>query len=271
MLKLKHSAIFLIAASLTPISHATNNLESNKVPTSALVADFFISNTADEPQPTINSGVQLSEIKVIDGVAYSKPLTQSKDDVVTISIGSTSIVYDPNNTSQKANTLPLVENGTYKFTFKRFNGETFNSTVELPEIPVFLAPAPNSIFNKNEAVTITWNELKNKPEYYVLAASFANGEFPDAFKELGETSIRFAPGFFAGCYGSVGLEFGIGMVNYGKGYGSTAALIQRSLPFSYEGQNAITSKFTNQQRIEQLLSSHKQPVDTPNLRWHFKK
>lgn len=252
MFKLKHISIMFAIAVLPAFAQA--NPQSDTVPSSTLEATFVVMSS-DTPNK-VQANVKLAQATVVDGVEHDVPLIQSDDDVVIFSVGSTSIVYDPGNTSPIGNLLPMMPGETYHVTFKRFNGEVFNSTIKYPSPIAFMKPAPNTIFKKSEPVNVAWQPVQ--AEIAQIWIEWWGCHDTTGYADWdSETSYVFPAGYTERCPGVIPFNFILVEANPGDGYGLTYAIEIQSIPFSYgDGEEkARSTSLSRHDMIERLLAS----------------
>src|SRR5262249_45641738 len=147
---------------------------SDQIPSSQLTAAFQVAAQIPDggTDPQVTALVELDHVYVVNGQLQMEKLDQSADDVVTFSVGQTSVTYDPGNPA--ADVLPFVAGATYTVSFIRFNGETYSNTVQMPAFPMFMTPAPNQVFKKTDAVNLAWNSVSASLGEFVLGTDCAN-------------------------------------------------------------------------------------------------
>ena len=205
--------------------------ESNTVPTAELTAFYQIS-PVEAGSNQLAALVALTEVTVANGTLVQTTLNQSADDVVTFTVGQTSLTYNP--TTATADVLPNVPGAVYTVTFKRFNGETYTSTVTMPGEIVFTAPTQNQVFQKTDAVTIAWQPPTGaQPVMYMFISDCMGIDFSGLQYNDAGTGATLKAGVAASCKSAVQMEFDPVYATSGNGFGSFTAAAIGALHFSY--------------------------------------
>lgn len=265
MLKRKLIATALAFLALPAFAHHGDSSQSDKVSSSHLAAYFavFPSDTAGMAQVI----VELEKVTVVNGVLTEEDLDQSKDDVVTISNGSSKVVYDP---SSDNNLIPLVSKGAYNFTFKRFNGDKFHGTITLPDDVVISNPAQNSVFNNSTAVDVSW-QAPTDPAYLAQVSLQWGGDCDPVGDATwtSDNSFQLPAGFASQCQGVTPVEIAVVFARDGEGYGLSQGITYSVVDFSYSSdasankygfKKALTKtmkhKLSHDDMVKILKSSH---------------
>lgn len=248
--------MFAITATASCSAFADPELkQSDTVPTSVLEAYYAVYNS--ETPNNAQALVELKEATVVNGVEEDVPLAQSSDDVVTISTGKTTIIYDPNDTSPTANLLPLArKGGIYRIKLTRATGEVFESSVQFPGAVVITTPAPNSVVSKNTEVDVLWKPVKFYGEQALIEYSGCEQLGDDQFLDNG---FRFEKNFAALCEGPLKIRFTYTPYFYGKGYGSSVAFTFGTVDFSYDKASSLTHPLSNREKALRLINSRLSP------------
>lgn len=265
MFKSKLIATSLALLALPAFAHHGNSNQSDKVPSSHLIAAYYIfpSDTAGMAQVY----VELDKVKVKNGTLTVEELTPSIDDVITVSNGSSKVVYNPDDDS--ANVLPMVSQGTYDVTFNRANGDVFKSTISMPNDVVFTAPAANAVFNNSTVIDVTWQPPVD-PAFLagVNIDWYADCTPTGDLSWASDNSIEFPAGLASQCQGIAPVTVEIAFAEQGQGYGQTLGITFGSIDFSYSSDAAkygfkqglaktIKHQFDKSKMLQSIKTAHK--------------
>lgn len=121
---------------------------SNTVKSGELITDFSVVKDASEAD--VVGTVNL--FRVGQGERGPTLLQISADDVITLSVQDKSVICFQNKECR----LPYIKGETYRSELKRGNGEVFKNETTLPPETKILAPAENTLVNKDDAVHFSW-------------------------------------------------------------------------------------------------------------------
>jgi len=183
--------------------------ESDTVPTAQLDADFLVMINTGDVQAQLS--VDLFQVTEVNGSSHYEQANLSKDETVTFSIGTTSVVFDT-TPGTKNNVIPYVPGGTYLVTFKRFNGEVYTSQVAMPTTTVEISsPKPKTVFQKSDAVEIDWNDVTAQfsvPMLITIGCGQYVGE-----PTFSKTWAKIPPGYASKCADVVNAAFAVAYAN----------------------------------------------------------
>jgi hypothetical protein len=227
---------------------ASADLQSGAVPTNQLEATFAISSDGT----TATLDVEFAEVSAVNGVLNEAAATLSSDELVTFTVNGNSLAYNP---SASSNTLPVVTGGTYTVNYKRSNGEAYSATVTLPDVVKYSSPAESQMFQKSDAVTIMWQNVKSDLTLamYTQACDNVSGDVAvnDAF-----TQAVFPANYAAQCTGAVAMNFHVFNANAGSGFGTFSAISDGAIDFSY-GASLRARSMNSKSIIRKVLAARR--------------
>jgi hypothetical protein len=220
---IKYLALTLLALPLG-FAHAT---ESGTVPTTQLEADFSISPSDDGTMAV--GTVDLFAVSAENGVLHEDALDFSADETLTFTVNGTTVAYD--RTKGEAD-MPFAPNSTYTVNYTRANGEKYTSTVTMPDVVKFATPAQDQVFQKADAVTVSWANVQADLMLVEYSPPCANAQGDPAVNDAFTQAI-FPANYAANCTGASSVNFQMVNAIAGSGFGTFSAMSAAQINWSY--------------------------------------